>query len=441
MQPVTETVTDSKGIRKYNYRYSWDYPSNSICANLISKNLGLPAIIKEEWKDTTKLIGFTYNEYNSSRLLSKIHKLNSREPLTTTPLTEGSGTYSINTNVVKPEIIFDSYDNKGNVTQYHKNNDIYTTILWGYNKYYPIAKIENATYTDVQSALGGTVPDCLGTYHVSALRAALPNARFTTFSYSPLIGMISRTDDNGVTTNFEYDGLGRLKGVFDNDYKATGYYRYHYAGQQIPSPQSNSLTVSATSEVFEYGGGNAQISVTGNVPWTVSASDDWILVDSDWGENNGTFTITCQSNNFGDARNGSVKVTGGGIIRTITISQDEAPAVEYEIVPENSTFVVSPYSNPMTQDVMDLYYAIPGFEYNLYYNLYINIQSNYDPNPVGIYVWYYNESDWLDFSYDEETHQVTFWATYVPSQTDYAYVVIASDEIGQSRRFLVKIGY
>ncbi len=90
---------------------------------------------------------------------------------------------------------------------------------------------------------------------------------------------------------------------------------------------------------------------------------------------------------------------------------------------------------------MEFYFAIPYSQWNLYSNSYIDVAStNCDVSPVNVYVWYYGESDWLDFSYDEQTHQVTFWATYFPQDIDYAYVIISSDEISQSAAFMVKIG-
>jgi YD repeat-containing protein len=43
------------------------------------------------------------------------------------------------------------------------------------------------------------------------LKSLLPNAQVQTWDYLPLTGVSSRTDANGQTTLYEYDGLGRLK--------------------------------------------------------------------------------------------------------------------------------------------------------------------------------------------------------------------------------------
>lgn len=44
----------------------------------------------------------------------------------------------------EPTIIFDDYDNYGNILQYHKENDIPISYIWGYNNNFPIAKVENS---------------------------------------------------------------------------------------------------------------------------------------------------------------------------------------------------------------------------------------------------------------------------------------------------------
>lgn len=156
----------------------------------------------------------------------------------------------------EPAITYDVFDNKGNLLQYHKEKDIYTTYIWGYNGQYPIAKIENATYSEVESALAGYkigngIPytpylDALengmylenGSYKIlndagvrlllGPLRTELPNALVTTYTYKSLVGMTSVTDFNGKTTYYEYDEVGRLKYIKDNNSSILKSYDYHY---------------------------------------------------------------------------------------------------------------------------------------------------------------------------------------------------------------------
>lgn len=110
----------------------------------------------------------------------------------------------------------------------------YTTVyLWGYNNTVPIAKIENATTNLVTTALGGTIPNfgngSLGAYE-NTLRTSslLNNSLITTYSYSPLYGVTSIKDSNGIITYYEYDNFGRLHLQKNDDVHITNRYKYNY---------------------------------------------------------------------------------------------------------------------------------------------------------------------------------------------------------------------
>ena len=81
-----------------------------------------------------------------------------------------------------------NYDCYGNIAYYIKDNIEHVVYLWGYNGQYPIAKIENATYSAVQTALSGVTPDALAKQphpnmdQVNALRTALPKALIHTYT-------------------------------------------------------------------------------------------------------------------------------------------------------------------------------------------------------------------------------------------------------------------
>lgn len=139
----------------------------------------------------------------------------------------------LGTNAYETRLRYHSYDNKGNVTSFSKENDVNISYLWGYNQTLPVAKIENATIDQVKTVLGGSIPDFgisgLGTYE-SILRNStiLSNALITTYTYKPLIGMASQTDPNGKTTYYEYDDFGRLKFTKDDQGKILKKFDYHY---------------------------------------------------------------------------------------------------------------------------------------------------------------------------------------------------------------------
>jgi len=57
------------------------------------------------------------------------------------------------------------------------------------------------------------------------------NAQMTTYTYDPLIGITSQCDMNNKITYYEYDGLGRLKDIKDQDGNIIKTVEYHYKGQ------------------------------------------------------------------------------------------------------------------------------------------------------------------------------------------------------------------
>ncbi|MDC0009580.1 RHS repeat protein, partial [Winogradskyella sp.] len=108
----------------------------------------------------------------------------------------------------------------------------------------PVAKIENATYTQVSSYVNNiknksNLDDdrCLDSSScdeknlriaLQSLRSNLPNAMVTTYTYDPLIGVTSITDSKGYTVYYEYDNLHRLVRVKDEDGKIMSENKYHY---------------------------------------------------------------------------------------------------------------------------------------------------------------------------------------------------------------------
>ncbi|WP_146198863.1 hypothetical protein [Pararcticibacter amylolyticus] len=110
--------------------------------------------------------------------------------------------------------------------------------MWSYNKRYPIAKIVNVSYQQVEDLLGSS--SILNFFNKVAptfeeiqnftkpLKPAFPEAQVTTCSYKPLIGMVSMTDPRGNTSYYKYDSFRRLKSVLDWQKNVKQDYQYHY---------------------------------------------------------------------------------------------------------------------------------------------------------------------------------------------------------------------
>ena len=102
---------------------------------------------------------------------------------------------------------------------------------------YPIAEIKNATYSEINSLLGESnivnfsnkVTPSLSDIQ-TFLKPLLSNTKYmiTYYSYKPLLGMMTKTDPNGVTTYFDYDSFGRLYEISDHGKHTVTKYHYQY---------------------------------------------------------------------------------------------------------------------------------------------------------------------------------------------------------------------
>lgn len=134
------------------------------------------------------------------------------------------------------EVTVSLYTENGNVAEYSRENGPMTTVLWGYEGKYPIAKLENITASNVVTALSVSSVDDLDENDLSAIGALrsdpnFSNVRITTYDYNPLVGITSMTDSRGETSSYEYDTYNRLKMVKDRDGKILEDYLYHFKGQ------------------------------------------------------------------------------------------------------------------------------------------------------------------------------------------------------------------
>ncbi len=149
----------------YNYYYSIG-PSNNegwALKNMKALNILSTPIEQINMKNNKVISGKikTYEYKNDEIILLKsIRNLNTPEPLAINcgnpddfcesynPRPDQGDFFTFD-NHYKSNIEFDLYDDHGNLLQYHNHNNLYTSHIWGYNNTYPIAKVENAEYTDI----------------------------------------------------------------------------------------------------------------------------------------------------------------------------------------------------------------------------------------------------------------------------------------------------
>ena len=92
------------------------------------------------------------------------------------------------------------------------------------------------------------------------------------------------------------------------------------------------LTVSPSNRSVSSASGSTTFSVTSNTSWTVSDDASWLTVSPGSGSNNGTLTATYTENTTTSQRVGTITVIGGGITRTVTVTQDPASGIPLNIL-------------------------------------------------------------------------------------------------------------
>lgn len=133
-----------------------------------------------------------------------------------------------------------TYTANGNLADITEKQTLTTVYLWSYNKQYLIAEITNTTYAKVKEALGYTSDAQISTLeaqttpNVADIRNNLDtyyknsSAQITTYTYTPLVGVATKTDPNGNVTNYNYDAFGHLQNITDNTKKTIQSYEYNY---------------------------------------------------------------------------------------------------------------------------------------------------------------------------------------------------------------------
>lgn len=142
---------------------------------------------------------------------------------------------------LEKRIHYTRYDEWGNPIELHREDGAIISYIWGYNNSKPIAKIENAAYETINidfihAAISASNSSQTGTETallsaLKQLRNSLPTAFVTTFTYKPLVGVVHITNPNGTTTRYDYDKLGRMKGVYDDSDLLISTTDYHYKSQ------------------------------------------------------------------------------------------------------------------------------------------------------------------------------------------------------------------
>jgi hypothetical protein len=272
----TSNSLEGEVIKKYKYSkdYSNDnfgYTSSINTSDLKDRNIFGP-IEEQVWESQIDFSGkqliasnlYIYDKISSNDLYQPIKILKFENPT----LYSGSF-YSFELNKyayssidwhtgIYPNVTYDikqeiAYYDSGTIKHVSKKDGTLTYFLWGYNDSRIIAKIENATETEVTAAIaslnssyntlqkiqsisnsesdrtfGNTGAEGNLRTALNSLRSALPNSMVTTYTYDPLIGITSITDQRAETMYYHYDSLLRLEYVKDSEGKILSANQYQY---------------------------------------------------------------------------------------------------------------------------------------------------------------------------------------------------------------------
>lgn len=133
------------------------------------------------------------------------------------------------------------YNSDNNLVEILLKGRPYAAYLWGYDGTYPLVEVKNMSYADLTAALAqaGTTPSALNSLADSSrvktaldnLREQVTDADISTFTYHPLIGILTATDATGNTVTYDYyPNSMRLKEVLDFNQRIISHHDYYLNG-------------------------------------------------------------------------------------------------------------------------------------------------------------------------------------------------------------------
>lgn len=170
----------------------------------------------------------TYKKKNNTYVPEFIFKTSIANPLTNFISYDGSNKDSH----YYQEKALTEYDKANNIVEIVDKSGSSSVLLWGYRFTYVVAVIRNARYSEViavmpnlESILSNST---LSPQAFAPLREKLPNAQITSYTYSPELGMTSMTTPQGLTYQYDYYSLDKLKAIKDLEGNIISCYKYQY---------------------------------------------------------------------------------------------------------------------------------------------------------------------------------------------------------------------
>ena len=210
------------------YKYTVDYPLNSQYKLMTAPSCYLRGIPVET--TTYELYDGKYTEVRKEKIS---YKFNANKP---DMLHIGSIEEYVTGGPLQASESFTYSDVDGTLVGTVKNASDNRAYLWSYAHTCPVAVIDGATYSEVESWIGASFVNSLSAAKtgieslLSQLRTKLKDkgVTLTTYTYKPLVGITSQTSPTGEKTTYEYDGFNRLARILDHNGKVVETYSYTY---------------------------------------------------------------------------------------------------------------------------------------------------------------------------------------------------------------------
>jgi len=229
---MQKTTQSDGSITETRYKYSKDTNHTAlIAANMVTVPL------QTEIKRDGMVIAKNETKYDNAQQLYPTSVLSYLPDDQTSSLTA---------------VKYDIYDDSGNLVQYTAtpdgaSNGAPVTIIWGYNKTMPIAKIEGARLSDIPQNLITAIINASNEDADAAASAApaketallaqlesfknnsaLSGFIITAYTYDPMVGVTNVLPPNGIREMYIYDSFNRLEKVRDANGNTLKEYGYHY---------------------------------------------------------------------------------------------------------------------------------------------------------------------------------------------------------------------
>lgn len=150
---------------------------------------------------------------------------------------------------IEDRLLYERYDNLGNLLSVSNKDGVSTCFVWGYGGKYLIAKIENAKYGDLITALGGesaieafrnrlspSDQEVINFIQQAKNSTSMKDAMFSIYTHKPLLGLVDVIDTKGVKTHYDYDQFGNLFQIRDQAGKIVKQLQYNYSNHSESSP-------------------------------------------------------------------------------------------------------------------------------------------------------------------------------------------------------------